>query len=268
MEVRSIGYRTDLFFPAFDGEIIDCGNYLVIRTPKNPSFYWGNFLFFDRPPVEGDYQRWQELFAKEIGSPPLITHQTFGWDTVNDEQGVIDPFLENGYHLERSVVLATRQFNAPANNAPQVTVRPLMDDDDWMQAVENQVACREPEFAGAAGYRLFKQRQMQRYRAMTQAGLGAWFGAFIGSRLVADLGIFCLNHLGRYQSVQTHPDYRRKGIASRLVFESGTYAIRHFGLENLVIVADTGSVAERIYQAAGFAFVEYQNGIGKWEQSA
>jgi predicted GNAT family acetyltransferase len=68
--------------------------------------------------------------------------------------------------------------------------------------------------------------------------------------------------------VQTHPDYRRKGIASRLVFESGTYAIRHFGLENLVIVADTGSVAERIYQAAGFAFVEYQNGIGKWEQSA
>ena len=82
MQVRSLGYQTDLIFPSYDGEIIDRGNYLVIRTPKNPSYYWGNFLLFDHPPMKGDDQVWQELFAREIGAPPLVTHLTFGWDTT------------------------------------------------------------------------------------------------------------------------------------------------------------------------------------------
>jgi hypothetical protein len=46
MDIRSLGYRTDLFFPRFDGIIIDRGSYLVIRTPGNPHFYWGQFLLF------------------------------------------------------------------------------------------------------------------------------------------------------------------------------------------------------------------------------
>jgi len=267
MQVRSLGYHTDLIFASYDGEIINRGNYLVIRTPTNPSFYWGNFLLFEHPPMEGDYQRWQELFAKEIGTPSLVTHQTFGWDTTDSEKGVIEPFLENGYHIEQSVVLTTQQPIPPSNSIQGVTVRPLELEYDWTQSIENQVECREPEFEETS-YRLFRQRQMNRYRAMARAGLGAWFGAFIGSQLVADLGIFYTTQLGRYQSVQTHPKYRRKGIARQLVFESGVYALKHFELENLVIVADTGSIAERLYQAAGFEFVEHQIGIGKWNKSA
>jgi GNAT superfamily N-acetyltransferase len=267
MQARSLGSQTDLIFASYDGEIIDRGNYLVIRTPTNPSFYWGNYLLFEHPPMEGDYQRWQELFAKEIGTPPLVTHQTFGWDTTDNEQGDIEPFLENGYHIEQSVVLTTEQPILSSNSIQEITVRPLELESDWTQSVEIQVECREPEFAEDS-YRLFRQRQMNRYRAMTHAGLGAWFGAFIGSQLVADLGIFYTNQLGRYQSVQTHPQYRRKGIARQLVFESGVYALKHFGLEDLVIVADAGSVAERLYQSIGFEFVEHQIGIGKWNESA
>jgi len=267
MEVRSLGYQTDLMFAAYDGEIIDRGNYLVIRTPTNPSFYWGNYLLFDHPPMEGDEQRWQELFAREIGTPPLVNHQTFGWDTTDNEQGVIGPFLENGYHMEQSVVLTSRQLISPSNPAQGVMVRPLELDSDWAQSVENQVECREPGYA-EAGYRLFRQRQMDRYRAMAQAGLGAWFGAFIESRLVADLGIFHTSQLGRYQSVQTHPKYRRQGIARRLVSQSGLYALDHFGIKTLVIVAEAGSQAERLYQAAGFEIVEHQIGMGKWNESA
>ena len=267
MQARSLGYRTDLIFASYDGEIIDRGNYLVIRTPTNPSFYWGNYLLFDHPPMEGDYQRWQELFAQEIGTPPLVTHQVFGWDTTDNEQGVIEPFLEKGYHIERSVVLTARQLIPPLNLIEGVTVRPFELENYWTQSIENQVECREPEFE-ETGYRLFRQRQMNRYRAMSQAGLGAWFGAFIGNQLVADLGIFHAKQLGRYQSVLTHPKYRRQGIARQLVFESGVYALKHFGLDNLVIVADSGSIAERLYRSMGFEFVEHQTGIGKWDESA
>ena len=267
MQVRSLGYRTDLIFPSYDGEIIDRGNYLVIRTPKNPSYYWGNFLLFDHPPMIGDDQVWQELFAREIGAPPLVTHLTFGWDTTENELGAIEPFLESGYQLEQSVVLTTGRPVPPTNPVEGVTVRPLELQDEWEQVVENQVSSRGPAFE-ETGYRLFKQLQMDRYRAMSRAGCGAWFGAFIGSRLVADLGIFCTHQLGRYQSVRTHPDYRRRGIARYLVSQSGIYAQKNFGVKTLVIVAEAGSQAERLYQAAGFEIVEHQLGIGKWNESS
>jgi len=68
-----------------------------------------------------------------------------------------------------------------------VTIRPLAGESDWAQALANQIRCRDPEHA-EAGYRLFKERQMARYRAMTAAGWGAWFGAFVGEQLVADFG--------------------------------------------------------------------------------
>lgn len=44
MNLRSLGYHTDLMFPRFDGLVVDCGDYLAVRTPSNPRFYWGNFL--------------------------------------------------------------------------------------------------------------------------------------------------------------------------------------------------------------------------------
>jgi len=56
MKVRSLGYRTDLIFPRFDGEIIDREGYLVIRTPTNPTYFWGNFLLFQNPPGAGDFR--------------------------------------------------------------------------------------------------------------------------------------------------------------------------------------------------------------------
>lgn len=74
---RSLGYRTDLFFPHFDSLILDRGDYLVVQTPTTPSFYWGNFLLFGSPPVPGDLGRWRQCFAEELGVPPQIKHLNF-----------------------------------------------------------------------------------------------------------------------------------------------------------------------------------------------
>ena len=70
MNIQSLGYRTDLVYPRFDGEVIDRGDYVVIRTPSNPTFPWGNFLLFAQPPVAGDLDQWRRLFAEEIGTLP------------------------------------------------------------------------------------------------------------------------------------------------------------------------------------------------------
>jgi ribosomal protein S18 acetylase RimI-like enzyme len=263
MNVRSLGYRTDLIFAAFDGQIVDRGHYLVIRTPANPTFYWGNFLLFSGSPQEGDHQKWRDLFAREIGGPPEVEHQTFGWDSPEGDEGVAQPFLQAGFRVTRSVVMTSHELRPPTRSSDLVSIRALKSDAEWEQAFENQVLIGGPEFE-ETGYRVFRRRQMHRYRKMADSGLGDWFGAFVGRRLVADLGIFKHKELGRFQSVETHPEFRRRGIGGTLVFEAGRQAMAKHDLSTLVIVADEESAAARLYESVGFKPVEKQVGLEWW----
>jgi ribosomal protein S18 acetylase RimI-like enzyme len=272
MQVHSLGYRTDLIFPRFDGLILDRGEYLVVRTPSNPTFYWGNFLLFSDPPGEGDLENWKAVFTREIGTPAQVRHFAFGWDSPGGETGVVQPFREAGFNLSQSIVLTARQVNLPPKVNREVIIRPLSQDWEWQQAEEDQVACREPEHS-LEGYRVFKHNQMERYRRMSQAGLGHWFGAFLGDRLVADLGLFVdLSHsvgeelVGRFQSVETHPDFRRQGICGTLVQHASGYAFEKMGVETLVMVADEHYFAAKIYESVGFRPTERQVGVDWWEK--
>jgi ribosomal protein S18 acetylase RimI-like enzyme len=260
MEIRSLGHRTDLFFPRFEGEIIDRGDYLVILTRSNPTFYWGNYLIFDRPPAEGDYDRWRALFGQEVYSQVQAQHMTFAWDTVDGETGLVQPFLDAGFRLSQTVVLTAREVHLPPKCNAEVVVRPLRDEHEWLQSLDVQVACGAPDFTGES-YRTFKIRQQQRYRKMIAAGLGEWFGAFLGDQMVADLGLFHAGPIGRFQQVGTHPDFRRRGICGRLVYEAARYGLERMGIETLVMLADENYHAARIYESVGFVPTEHTVGI-------
>ncbi len=62
MNIRSLGYRTDLIFTRFDGLTEDRGSYLVVRTFSNPNYFWGNLLIFESAPRIGDFEKWTTLF--------------------------------------------------------------------------------------------------------------------------------------------------------------------------------------------------------------
>jgi GNAT superfamily N-acetyltransferase len=265
MNVRSLAYRTDMIFIAFDGVILDRGDYLVLRSPRNPAFYWGNHLLFAAPPRAGDFDRWRGLFEREIGRPPEVKHQAFGWDSPEGETGLVEPFVEAGFSVERAVVLSMEELRPPARSSTAVSVRRLISDSDWTDALELQVLCREPEHA-EAGFREYRRAAIDRYRRMEAAGLGHWYGAFVGDRLVADLGVFHDGKgLGRYQSVETHPEFRRQGIAGTLVYEAGRQALSQHRLRTLVMVAEDDSAPARLYQSVGFKPVEKSVGLLWWE---
>jgi ribosomal protein S18 acetylase RimI-like enzyme len=264
LDVRSLGYRTDLIFAGFDGEIIDRGDFVVVRTPSNPTYYWGNFLLFSDPPQTGDFERWRRLFRQEIGGPPIYEHQTFGWDSP--QAGNSEPFLDAGFHLSHNVVMRCVEPRRPAHYADFIEMHPLKTRAEREAAIELQVLCREPGH-DAASYRAFRARQMDRYQAMAGAGLGEWYGAFVGGQLVANLGLFKDGKLGRYQAVETHPEFRRRGIAGTLVFEAGRQAIGKYGLQTLVIVAEDQSGASHLYASTGFEPVEPQWGLEWWPVS-
>ena len=54
MHVSSLGFRTDLALLTASGSIVeDRGTHLVVRSPDNPSYFWGNFILLAQPPVPG-----------------------------------------------------------------------------------------------------------------------------------------------------------------------------------------------------------------------
>ena len=52
---------SSLFAGVF-GEMVDRGEYLIVRTPNLPGFFLDNFLLFANPPGSGDFDRWRERF--------------------------------------------------------------------------------------------------------------------------------------------------------------------------------------------------------------
>ncbi len=265
MNPRSLGYRTDFIFPRFEGVIDRRGDYWRVLTPSNPTFHWGNFLLFDGPPCADAFARWTALFREEFREAARLNHVAFGWDTTGGEVGDVAPFLNAGYELSSVVVFTARKVARPLHLNPQVSVRPLATAEEWAEAMDIQIACREPRYSYES-YKLFKQGQWNRYQAMTRAGLGHWFGAFINGKLVGDLGIYRDGKLGRFQNVGTHPDWRKQGVCATLVYLASQYAFEAMGVDELVMMTEEDNPARRVYEAVGFLEREKQVGISWWQQ--
>ncbi|MGO8672247.1 MAG: GNAT family N-acetyltransferase [Capsulimonadaceae bacterium] len=267
MKIQSLGYLTDLIFPRFDGEVVDAGAYTVVRTPSNPTFHWGNFLLFEYPPVASDLVQWKAIFAREIGQPVRCSHIAFGWDRPDGALGDIQPFVDAGFRVREDIVLTAKSALEPHHPNPEVSVRPIRTDAEWNHVIDGKTADRDPRF-GEAGYRTFKARQIGRYRRMIDAGLGIWFGAFLDDTLAGELGIFVDGDVGRYQSVGTRPEFRRRGICGTLVKHAAEHATREWGVGTLVMVADEHYHAARIYESLGFRPVEKQVGVSWWDRES
>ncbi|UAC01756.1 GNAT family N-acetyltransferase [Dactylosporangium vinaceum] len=75
----------------------------------------------------------------------------------------------------------------------------------------------------------------------------------------AGAGIFTDGHgLARFQSVETHPGFRRRGLDSAVIRHAGERALQRPGMHTLVIVAEPDNDGIRLYRALGFAETERQ----------
>jgi ribosomal protein S18 acetylase RimI-like enzyme len=238
-------------FARFDGEVSFHTDYVAARTATNPGFWWGNFILFHQAPREGDVDAWEQIFIKEVGWLPGIRHRNFAWDDIEGAKGESGAFIERGYKLSESVFLqATSVSRAPRSN-DDVVVRPLSGDDEWHAALANQHAALSEE-RDTPSFREFQTAQMRRYRAMEMAGLGRWFGAFLRNQLVADMGLFVEDNVGRCQSVATAPAYRRRGVCAAMVNEVCSFGFRCMDARQIIMMTAVDSAAARIYRAVGF----------------
>lgn len=261
MPLRSLGFRTDLILTRFDGVVEDRGDYLVVRTPTNPRYYWGNLLIFDRSPRLGDFGHWMELFKKEI---PDARHVTLGWDS--EETGVLDEFLAAGFAFEPGLVLGTSAPAKPRRFNPAVEVKPMTSERDWERWVEIQLLSNQKNFP-RADLEAFYLGQRARYRKVVDQGLGTFFGAYLGGELAGTLGILKDGSLGRYQIVSTHPERQRQGVCATLVHGAARFAQQSMGIEKLVMIVDESNPARSVYESVGFRPIERTLGVCKFATS-
>jgi ribosomal protein S18 acetylase RimI-like enzyme len=264
-EIRSLAWATDIDVLPPDATAIRGDGYWIVRSPSNPTHYWGNFLLFDEPPRLGDRCRWEARFASELGAPG---HTAFAWDRIDGATGVAtSEFVAASYELQSTVALIARpsELRPHARANLEVTVRPLdpgpgADEGAWTQVGELWVAGRDPSF-DETEYRPFARSRLAALRELFVAGRGAWWVAESPRGEVAgSLGIVVTGPRARFQTVDTAAAHRRRGVCSRLVVEAAQRTADAHPVEHFVICADPDYHALGLYESLGFVAVERVTG--------
>ena len=245
MRVRSLGFATDLMVLQADGSsIVDHGDYLIIQTPQEPDYWWGNFVLVAGP---DHIEQGLEAFRREF---PNAHHTAVGLDGTDGE---VPPIVEAlGLEPEVSAVL-TASTLAPAAGL-NADVHALSSEEDWKALFELRQQGDHP-----AADASFQRGRVAAAKRLTDSGKGLFLGAFRGGQLVSALGIVSDGSgTARFQHVQTHPAHRRQGLASHLISATAAIAQRRWRLDRLVIVADPGGPAIGLYRSAGFEQTELQ----------
>jgi len=209
-------------------------------------------LLFADPPSNQKTAAWLDAFQREIADRQPTNHIRLGWDASEAAEWELDAFKDRGLAFEQLAVLVRDGSPAiPPHLNREIQIRALSSEEEWAAATQAQIEQRETIY-NLEEYTPFKTAQMKRHRRQAEAEGGAWFGAFLDDRLVGDLGVFSDGTTARFQSVETHPDFRRRGICQTLVWHAGNYAVRVLGARTLVIAAEFGEDAIRVYRAVGF----------------
>ena len=251
MQPRSLAFRTDVRLLQLSGsEVEDRGTHLVVRTPANPTYHWGNFLLLARPPYPGGAREVLAAFDAEF---PRARHRAVGIDGTEPHD--VTELVAAGLRADLGVAMTATSVVGPARPADGATYRPLESDDDWDQRVALTVAC-DPD-GDREGLLAFAHGKAAQERALAEQGLGARWGAFQTDTLVSTAALFRTDDTtARFQSVETLPDARRRGYAGTLVHRLSTHGLTDLGATTLVMVADPAGEAISVYRALGFEVTE------------
>lgn len=241
--------RTDLELLQLEGSVIkQREGCLVVRSPLQPGFHWGNCLHITTGDVE-DAGQWTAVFSDEFPEAD--------WLAVGlHRMPVTDSWQQLGLEPESEDALIRR--GAPgARPLPRgYTVRAFDGQADWDQLFEADLDERAADVGQADGaYRAFARERERSRQGLVEQGRLAWFGAFdTAGALACSMGIAVLGEerrLARYQSVLTSPDHRRKGLAGHLLGVAAGWAEQQ-GAREYVIVTEPSNPAGRLYRSVGF----------------
>lgn len=74
-------------------------------------------------------------------------------------------------------------------------------------------------------------------------------------KILSILGIFKCGNIARIENMETHPKFRRRGLASRLLIFALQYALKELKVKGLVLTCANNEAAQGLYNKFGFKTV-------------
>lgn len=254
--MNNLGFHTDLIFLEEERQIIKFPNYLFVRSPNQPNYYFGNYLLLNGPPEYYNKAALENIFIQRF-KDKRINHFTFCWS--GDVKKGIQPFLDAGYELDELTVLKVRKENLkkPQQRNNEIEIRAFRDDQDWKDWIQLE---HEGLKKGTEEVFLsYIQGRAKVYQKLALQNKGNFYGAYVNNALVAAAGLFHDGKIGRFQSVRTKASFQRKGICKSLVYEISKNSLQK--IDKLVIAADKGYHALDLYRKLGFQDAASQTSI-------
>jgi GNAT superfamily N-acetyltransferase len=249
MKELPLDWATDLAVLKLTGsDVQEFEDHIVVKTPSNPNYHRGNCLLVLDHALAGQSHLWVSKFHQQFPDAdwisialPVMPKNAEDWDL-------------QGISLELLEVLQANELpkSFPLPNGYQVRA---LEGDDWellsQKEIEENIISKmyEPK-----EYEDFITQNNQIRKSLCQQGKAAWFGAFFGNELVANLGIVVCGATARYQSVETYVSHRRRGLASHLLGVAARWSADR-GCDNWVIATEATNDAGRVYKRAGFESV-------------
>ncbi|MFO1336718.1 MAG: GNAT family N-acetyltransferase [Burkholderiaceae bacterium] len=257
------GWRTDFILHRFGAEVRELADCVVVRSPGNEGFFWGNCLMIAETPADADLAHWLQRFEDEVAhGRPGVRHVAIGVNSSPPGPDALPAWRAAGFELMETATLRLQpgQLRAiPPASASPLQLRTMAFDTEIEAFVALQSA--DPQGYEPEGWTRFRRQQMQRFARVHAAGQGEWFGLWCGDTLVADCGLLRDGTLGRFQSVLTHPDWRRRGLCHALVHSVCRWGFEQWGLTELLMCADPDDVAIGIYESLGFQRFDREWGL-------
>lgn len=242
----SLGFLTDLALRAAEGSAIErSAGAIVVRTPRNPGFRWGNFLLATS--VDEGPAFWADAHAAAFPDADFVTVG------IDDAQAAFDEtaWRAAGFEVERLIVLTASAAPPPVDG---VEIVPLETDAEWraVLTIEHDEGAEPPD----AGYETARLAQR---RLSVDTGRAVWLGVRVGGEIVATTGIADAGDgIARFQDVQTLTTHRRRGYAGALVAACARVAVERFGARRLVLLAVPDGPSIGLYRRLGFLDTETQ----------
>ncbi|MCB1197513.1 MAG: GNAT family N-acetyltransferase [Deltaproteobacteria bacterium] len=253
MELISKGQKTDIVMDSLETSIENTPDYIVVRTPSMPDYYSGNKVIFPQPAQsEQEFAKWMDLYRQKFDVPKQgFMH--FTWDQ-NPAETDWTIYTKQGFTIFTGHTLSLQQIEKPARLNQQVRVRTI----HWKQDFHSWKALHvDPHGSASIEYQ-------QRYWQMKGLKLQQFQEIFPGQRwvieqdgeLVADLGLYAIKDIARFHAPMVAPKWRKKGYATRLIYEAAVFAKQYWQVREMILVSEVGSDADRLYAQLGFIKIE------------
>jgi len=250
--MQNLASRTDAIFLKRDGFLEEHPDYWVIRTPDNPTFWFGNYILFKHAPRPGDLARWLQIHNTVFGNS--LNHMVLGWD--EPVPGEIQQFVDAGFVASHGIVLALHSPPPITPTNPDLIVRPLRGQAEWDAMTRQQSDADREDFAYPEDGGVFRASQMAAAKRMAEDGQGDWWGAFLDGQLVGGMGLFFdeAGSIGRFQYVTTAIAHRRQRVCTTILDHVVRDAFDRISPEVLVICtgAEDDNPAIPTYRNFGF----------------